>query len=257
MLPILFLQLYGELLNLFEHRFIEVCVESSVIMKLSQKFSFSLILMILCISTLSSTTHGQAAEICIEPPIRNVKGYRDFELCIWIRLIPDPGLISISLALMWNPALMMLQDSEILLPEGWQVMEEISGEIHDKKYLFIKLEQITKDSNFFNLITCDREWLHLTFRCEGKGTSAIEISKRLMINRNDGTTIIGTELRDPLQIISYEKFDCSIKQFEIVEERKIVAPESKSTHLTLTPYLVLIVAFGIIMIIIKRKVNSS
>lgn len=259
MLPILFLQLYGKLLNLFEHRFIEVCVESSIIMKRSKKFSFSSILIILCISTLSSTTHGQAAEICIEPPIRNVKGYRDFEVYIWIRLIPDPGLAAISLALMWNPDLMALQDSEILLPEGWEVMEEISGEIRDKEYFFIKLrEQNTQDSNFFDLITCDRKWLHLTFRCEGKGTSAIEISKRLMINRDDGTKIIGTELKDHLQVISYEKFDCSIKQFGIDKERNVVTPESKSTHSILTPYLVLIVALGIItIIIIKRKVNSS
>jgi len=228
-------------------------------MKLSQKFSFSLILIILCISTLSSTAHGQAAEICIEPPIRNVKGYRDFEVCIWIRLIPDPGLASISLALMWNPNLMTLQQSKILLPEGWEVMEEISGEIRDKEYFFIKLqEQNKQDSNFFDLITCDREWLHLTFRCEGKGTSPIEISKKMMINKNDGTKIIGTELKDPLQVISYEKFDCSIKQFGIVEERDVVTPESKSTPSIWTPYLVLIVVLGIItIIIIKRKVNSS
>lgn len=228
-------------------------------MKLTQKFSLSLILIILCISTISSTAHGQTAEICIEPPIRNVKGYRVFEVSIWIRLIPDPGLASISLALMWNPDLMTLQDSKILLPEGWEVMEEISGEIHDKEYFFIKLqEQNMQDSNFFDLITCDREWLHLTFRCEGKGTSAIEISKRITINRNDRTKIMGTELKDPLKVISYEKFDCSIRQFEIVEERDVVAPESKSTPSILAPYLVLIVAIGIItMIIIKRKMNSS
>jgi hypothetical protein len=228
-------------------------------MKLTQKFSFSLILLILCISTLSSTAHGQAAEICIEPPIRNVKGSRDFEVYVWIRLIPVPGLASISLALMWNPDLMTLQKSEILLPEGWEVMEEISGKIHDKEYFFIKLqEHNTEESNFLNLITYDREWLHLTFRCEGKGTSAIEISKRIMINRNDGTKIIGTELKDPLQVISYEKYDCSIKQFKIVEDSNVTAPENKNSSSTLIPYLILIVALGIIMIIIiKHIVNSS
>lgn len=228
-------------------------------MKLSQKFSFILILIILSISTSSSIAHGQATEICIEPPIRNVKGYRDFEVYIWIRLIPDPGLASISLALMWNPDLMTLQDSEILLPEGWEVMEEISGEIRDKEYFFIKLQkQNMQGSNFVDLINYGRKWLHLTFRCEGKGTSTIEISKQMMINSNDGTKIIGTELKDPLQVISYEKYDCSIKQFGIVEERDVVTPESKSSHSTLIPYLVLIVALGIItIIIIKRKVNSS
>ncbi|WP_455369093.1 hypothetical protein [[Eubacterium] cellulosolvens] len=226
-------------------------------MKLSQKFSFLIIFMILCFSKLSSTAHGQAAEICVEPPIRNVKGYRDFEVCIWIRLIPDPGLTYISLVLMWNPALMKLHDSEILLPEGWEVMEEISGEVQNKQYFFIKLqEENKKNSNSFNLITCDREWLHLTFRCEGTGTSAIEISKNIIVNSNDETKIIGTELRDPLQVISYNKFDCSIKQFEIVEKKDFVTPESKSKDSTLTAYLVLIVALGIItIIIIKRKMG--
>ena len=224
-------------------------------MKLSQQLPFLLILIILSISTLSSTAHGQAAEICIEPPIRNVKGYHDFEIYIWIRLIPDPGLASISLALMWNPDLMTLQNSEILLPEGWEIMEEISGEIRDKEYFFIKLQkQNMQRSNFVELINYDRKWLHLTFRCESKGTSTIEISKQMIINSNDGTKIIGTELKDPLQVISYEKFDCSIKQFGIVEERDVVTPESKSSHSMLIPYLVLIVALGIITIImIKRK----
>jgi hypothetical protein len=225
-------------------------------MKLSQQFPFLLILMILSISTLSSMAHGQTAEICIEPPIRNVKGYRDFEVYIWIRLIPDPGLTSISLALMWNPDLMTLQDSEILLPEGWEVTEEISGEIRDKSYFFIKLQNIQESNS--ELINYGRKWLHLTFRCEGKGTSAIEISKQMMINSDDGTKIIETELKDPFQVISYEKFDCSIKQFGIIEERDFVTPEIKSSSSTLIPYLVLIVALGIITIIlIKRKVNSS
>ena len=225
-------------------------------MKLSQKFS--LIFIILCISTLNFTAYGQAAEICIEPPIRNLKGYRDFEVCIWIRLIPDPGLASVSLALIWNPDLMTLQDSEILLPDGWEVMEELSGEIQNKEFFFIRLqEQKRQKSNVLDFITCDREWLHLTFRCEDKGTSAIEISKSMMINTSSGTKIIRTELKDPIQVISYEKYDCSIKQFGIDKENNIVAQESESTTSILN-LLVLMIAIGIIaIIIIKRKVHSS
>ncbi len=211
--------------------------------------------MILCFSILSSTAYGQAAEICIEPPIRNVKGHREFEVFIWIRLIPDPGLTSVSLALMWNSALMTLQNSEILLPEGWEVIEEISGKIQNKEYFFMKLQNIQK-SNYLNSITCDRKWLHLTFRCEGEGTSAIEISKSVMINGSEGTKIFGTELKDNLQNISYEKFDCSIRQFGIDEERNIVAEESNSTLYVSALYLALMILIGIItIIIIKRKVN--
>ena len=215
--------------------------------------------MILCFSILSSSTYGQAAEICIEPPIRNVKGHREFEVFIWIRLIPDPGLTSISLALIWNSALMTLQDSEILLPEGWEIIEEISGKIQNKEYYFMKLqEQNTQKSNYFDSITCDRKWLHLTFRCEGKGSSAIEISKSMMINGSDGTKIIGTEPKNPLQIISYEKFDCSIKQFGIDKESNVVTEESNSTPSMLVLYLVLIITIVIItIIIIKSKVISS
>ena len=225
-------------------------------MKIFQEFSFLIILMILCFSILSSSTCGQMAEICIEPPIRNVKGHREFEVFIWIRLIPDPGLTSVSLAIMWNSALMTLQDTEILLPEGWEVIEEISGKIQNKEYFFMKLQN-TQKTNYFDSINCDRKWLHLTFRCEGKGKSAIEISKSMMTNGSDGTKIVGTELKNPLKNISYEKFDCSIKQFGIDEESNVVAKESNSTLSISVFYLVLTILIGIIIIlIIKRKVYS-
>ena len=69
-----------------------------------------------------------------------------------------------------------VKDGQHLFTSGPHTFTLFQGEL-----LFIVGGNGSGKSTFLNLITCDREWLHLTFRCEGKGTSVIEISKRIII----------------------------------------------------------------------------